>query len=285
MPSSPRRRDGTKWHELRPTKCRKPPGAGLSGRFACRGSGLFELILALLQARMSSRRLPGKVLKPILGKPMILHQIDRIRRARLIEELVLVTSTDASDDELATACQDYGVSVFRGNLDDVLDRFYQAAVGADADHIVRLTGDCPLADPAVIDQVIRLHLDGNFDYTSNAHPPTMPDGLDVEIFRFQELANAWRATNEKYDREHVTAWIYHRAECSLGNLENIPDLSALRWTVDEPEDFEFVRNVYEAIYMQNNSFGMDDILRFVSENPAITELNQHFVRNAGSLKQ
>lgn len=233
---------------------------------------------------MSSRRLPGKVLKPILGKPMILHQIDRIQRAGLIDKLVLVTSTDGSDDELATVCQDYGVSVFRGDLEDVLDRFYQAAIGANADHIVRLTGDCPLADPAVIDQVIQFHLDGHFDYTSNAHPPTMPDGLDVEIFRFQELENAWHATNDEYDREHVTPWIYNRAECSLGNFENDPDLSALRWTVDEPEDFDFVTKVYEAIYPRNNNFLMKDILCFVNKNPTVTELNQHFIRNAGSNK-
>ncbi len=239
------------------------------------------MILGLLQARTSSNRLPGKVLQPILGKPIILHQIDRVRRATLIDNLTLVTSDDASDDQLAKVCRDHGVSVFRGSLDDVLDRFYQAALLENPDHIVRLTGDCPFADPEIIDRVCQYHLDGEFDYSSNVHPPTWPDGLDVEICRMDKLVEAWSEAQDKFDREHVTPWIL-RQEFSLGNVGNQSDLSGLRWTVDEPEDLEFARRIFEGLYGKKQNFGVDDILEYVDSNPEIQKINQHFVRNAGS---
>ncbi len=239
------------------------------------------MILALLQARTTSKRLPGKVMQLILGKPMILHQVDRVRRANLIDKLVLVTSSDDTDAALAEACLDYGIPAYRGSLDDVLDRFYQAATMEPADHIVRLTGDCPLADPEIIDRVCQFHLDGEFDYSSNVHPPTWPDGLDVEIFRLQKLVEAWNEAQDTFDREHVTPWIL-RQEFSLGNVGNQSDLSGLRWTVDEPEDLEFARRIFEGLYGKKQNFGVDDILEYVDSNPEIQKINQHFVRNAGS---
>jgi len=240
------------------------------------------MILALLQARMSSTRLPGKVLKPILGRPMILHQIDRIWRARLIDKLILCTSDNSSDDGLAEVCTNHGVLVFRGSLDDVLDRFYQAALPEMPDHILRLTGDCPLTDPDIIDQVIQHHLDGGFDYTSNVLPPTWPDGLDVEIFRAQQLVDAWQNATEEFDREHATPWIYRRADRFLGNLKNSSDMSALRWTVDEPDDLECIRRIFEGLFPGNKKFGMDDIAKFIELNPEIQRVNQQFVRNSNS---
>jgi len=239
------------------------------------------MILGLLQARTSSTRLPGKVILPILGKPMILHQIDRIGRANLIDKLVLVTSSDDTDEALAEACLDYGVPVYRGSLDDVLDRFYQAALLENPDHIVRLTGDCPLADPEIIDRVCQFHLNGGFDYSSNVHPPTWPDGLDVEIFSMEKLADAWNEAQDKFDHEHVTPWML-RQGFSLGNVVNQLDLSGLRWTVDEPEDLEFARRIFEGLYEKNQNFGVDKILDFLGNNPEIQAINQHFVRNAGS---
>jgi len=239
------------------------------------------MILGLLQARMSSTRLPGKVMLPILGKPMIFHQIDRIGRAKLIDKLILVTSRNDTDDALADACLDYGIPVYRGSLDDVLDRFYQAALLEDPDHIVRLTGDCPLADPKIIDRVCQFYLDGEFDYTSNVHPPTWPDGLDVEIFGMEKLVGAWGAARDKADREHVTPWILRQPDFALGNLENSTDLSDLRWTVDEPEDLQFARSIFDGLYRDNQNFDVDEILKFMSANPELQEINQHFVRNAG----
>lgn len=240
------------------------------------------MILALLQARMSSTRLPGKVMQPILGKPMILHQIDRIGRSKLIDKLILATSDDSSDDDLAKTCKGHGATVFRGSLNDVLDRFYQAALPEEAEHILRLTGDCPITDPGVIDKVIQYHLDGNFEYTSNVHPPTWPDGLDVEVFRAKALEEAWLHAHEDFDREHATPWIYKRSDCYLGNLESPTDLSKLRWTVDEPEDLVFIRKVFEGLYPVNQEFNLDDVLDFINTNPNIQAINERFWRNAGS---
>lgn len=217
-------------------------------------------------------------MKPILGKPMILHQIDRIGRSRLIDKVILATSDNYTDDDLANACVENGTSVFRGSLDDVLDRFYQSALIEEPDHVIRLTGDCPLADPEIIDRVILHHLTGGFDYTSNVRPPTFPDGLDVEAFRVQKLIDAWKNADEAFDREHVTPWIHRQTDCLLGNLENATDMCALRWTVDEPDDLVFVRQVFEGIYPKNQTFGMTEILEFINRNPEIQKINQRFVR-------
>jgi len=148
------------------------------------------MILAILQARTSSSRLPGKVLKPILGKPMLLLQIERVRRARKIDKLVVATSNDPSDDGIEALCKQHGIDCFRGSLNDVLDRFYRAALTYNPEHIVRLTGDCPLIDPELVDSIIDMHLEGNYDYTSNAIQMTFPDGLDVEILTIKVLKEA-----------------------------------------------------------------------------------------------
>ena len=150
------------------------------------------MILGILQARASSRRLPGKVMKPILGRPMLERQIERLRRARRLDKLVVATSTDPSDDPIAALCRSLAVECFRGSLDDVLDRFYQAARRAAPRAVVRLTGDCPLADPAVIDQLIELHARGGYDYTSNTLTRSYPDGLDAEVTQLHCLEAAWR---------------------------------------------------------------------------------------------
>jgi spore coat polysaccharide biosynthesis protein SpsF len=149
-------------------------------------------IAAILQARVSSTRLPGKVLKPILGVPMILRQIERVRRAKKIDQFIVATSNDRTDDPLADICSNTNIECFRGSLEDVLDRFYHAAKPLNPEHIVRLTGDCPLADPQLIDQLILFHLQGGYDYSSNTVETTYPDGLDVEIFRFSCLELAWK---------------------------------------------------------------------------------------------
>ena len=239
-------------------------------------------ILAILQARVSSSRLPGKVLRPILSEPMLFRQIERIRRARQIERLVVATSVDASDDPLAALCNERGVDCFRGSLADVLDRFYRAAVPHAPAHVVRLTGDCPLTDPAVIDATIALHLAGRYDYTSNALEPTFPDGLDVEVMRFACLEQAWQEAILLSQREHVTPFLYgHPERFRLGVLKNGVDLSALRWTVDEPADFEFVSRVYGDLYPANAAFDSGDILKLLQERREYQELNRNITRNEG----
>lgn len=243
------------------------------------------MILAVLQARTSSSRLPGKVLRPILGKPMLLRQIERLGRCREFDKLVVATSTSPDDDELAATLAAEGVAVARGSLDDVLDRFMTAARPFKPETVIRLTGDCPLADPALIDTVIRYFRDGGFDYASNVDPPTSPDGLDVEVMTMAALERTHATTTKMSDREHVTLFI--RANPSLfriGNYTSTPDLSQLRWTVDEPADLDFVRSVYAALYPRNPAFGTPDILAFLERNKDVQAVNQGFERNEGLKK-
>lgn len=238
--------------------------------------------LAILQARTSSSRLPGKVLKPLLGKPMLARQIERLRRVNRVDELIVATSVHASGDALAALCQAEGLSCFRGSLDDVLDRFYRAALTRSPQHIVRLTGDCPLIDPAVVDRTVDVYAGGGFDYASNALEPSFPDGLDVEVFRFSCLEAAWWEATDPAFREHVTLFIYrHPERFRTGCYRSRTNLAHLRWTVDEPEDFEFVTRVYEALYPHKPQFSMEDVLRFVPEHPEACALNRDIERNEG----
>ena len=219
------------------------------------------MTVAVLQARMSSNRLPGKVMRPILGQPMIALQIERVRRSRRLAEVVVATSVDPSDDPLSEFLPTIGVRVVRGPLDDVLGRFIAVidTLNLTGD-LVRLTADCPLADPEVIDACIDLRAKGGFDYASNGRLRTYPRGLDVEVFRIEALQQAARETNAAYDREHVTPWLYRPdTPFSQGQLVQETDESHLRWTVDLPADFEFVRRVYEALYPANPAFTSDDI--------------------------
>jgi len=228
------------------------------------------MILGILQARASSRRLPGKVLKPILGRPMLERQIERLRRARRLDKLVVATSTDASDDAIAALCQSLATDCFRGSLDDVLDRFYQAAQRYAPRAVVRLTGDCPLADSEVIDQLIDMHMAGGFDYTSNAVKRSYPDGLDAEVMEFHCLETAWREATLPSEREHVTPYIRaQRERYRFGDLVQPQDLSEQRWVVDDPEDFAFIGAIYEALYPENSAFITADILALLERRPDI----------------
>lgn len=245
-------------------------------------TGEHVMILTLLQARISSSRLPGKVLKPILGEPMLFRQIERIRRARAFDKLLLATSGDSSDDPLAAMCASHGVACFRGSLHDVLDRFYSAARQQMPQHVVRLTGDCPLADPELIDKVIAFHLDGDFDYSSNTLEPTFPDGLDVEVFRFSCLETAWKVATLPSQREHVTPFMHQQPDLfRLGSFKQVKDLSGLRWTVDEPEDFELVKRIYEELYPVRQDFTTSDILALLEKKRTFTAINAGYMRNVG----
>jgi len=242
-------------------------------------------IVAIIQARSSSSRLPGKVLMPILGKAMILRQLERIQLAQNISSLIVATSIESSDDELVAVLEKEGIGCYRGSLDDVLDRYYEAAKLNLAEHIIRLTGDCPLIDPDIIDQVISTHLrDGN-DYTSNTLAPTFPDGLDVEVIKFETLQDTCQQAGLPSEREHVTPYILKHPEMyKLGNVSNCKDLSALRWTVDEPEDFELIATIYNKLYPLNPQFAIADILEFLENNPELKKKNQHIEYNEGMKK-
>lgn len=241
------------------------------------------MILAILQARTSSRRLPRKVLLDVLGQPMLLRQLERVGRAKRIDGVVVATSTDPSDDEIESLCSANGIRCERGSLEDVLDRFYRAVATARPSHVVRLTGDCPLTDPAIIDAVVEHHLREGADYTTNALPPTFPDGLDVEVMKFGALERAWREASAGAEREHVTPYLYRHPELfHLASFGSGRDLSQLRWTVDEPRDYMFISRVYEALYARNPEFGIEEILGLLRDHPEIAGENQP-VRNEGFL--
>ena len=232
------------------------------------------MILAILQARMSSTRLPGKVLMPLAGAPMIVRQIERVSRARRIDNLVVATSDAAGDDPLAKAVSREGVALFRGSLDDVQARFLGALdTFGPADHVVRLTGDCPLADPGVIDATIDHVLAAGADYGSNTPPHrTFPKGLDVEVMTAAALrAAAARATTPE-EHEHVT-WILHRRPDLFRQtfFSQGPDEGDVRWTVDFPHDYAFVAAVYDALYPANRAFTSDDVRAFVRSRPDLAD--------------
>lgn len=242
-------------------------------------------MLCIVQARVSSTRLPGKVLKPLLGEPMIIRQVERINKCQSINSLVVATSEDDSDLPLVELLIKNNIEVFRGNLNDVLDRFYQAAVKYNAKYIVRITGDCPVIDPSIIDEVIKTHIENQNDYTSNAIEPTYPDGLDVEVINFNILEKVARIAKLPSEREHVTQYIVTRKDnYKIGQVRNDVDYSNMRWTVDEPEDYEFIKCVYHELYQNNKNFNMDDIVSFVLNNPDKAQINSTFKRNEGLQK-
>ena len=241
------------------------------------------MVLAILQARCSSRRLLNKVLKPLLGRAMVLREIDRLTHSRYIDWLVLATSVDASDDGLYDVAREAGIDVYRGSLDDVLDRYYACAKEYGADHIVRVTGDCPVIDWRVTDNVIERHLAECNDYTHTTE--RFPDGLDTEIMTFTALEQAHREAQLTSEREHVTLYFRNHPErFRIGSVDCVEDYGDLRWTVDEPCDFAFVEAVYEKLYAKNNDFSMQDILALLKEHPDLRTLNQGIVRNEGLLK-
>jgi len=221
-------------------------------------------------------------MRPILGKPMLERQIERIRRCQKFATLVVATSSDPSDAPLAALCTDLGVACFRGSLDNVLDRFYHAALPLGADTVVRLTGDCPLFDPALADDIIQFYQAGDFDYASNTLEPTFPDGLDVEVFGFSALETAWREARLGSELEHVTPFIHRRPDrFRLGNYRGAEDLSHLRWTVDEEADFQLVTRIFAALYPHRPDFTREHVLALLRQNPSWTTLNEAFQRNEG----
>lgn len=219
---------------------------------------------------MSSSRLPGKVLADVVGQPMIIRQIERIERSGLVDQVVVLTSRDSSDDELYTLLKGRGVEAFRGDLNDVLARFQAALREYPCKTALRLTADCPLIDPGVIDQTILSHLASGADYTSNSLVRRFPRGLDCEVFDPATLFNLERFDLSRDEREHVTLGIYNRSSVfELNSFENSIDESRRRWTVDYPKDLKFVRLVYSALYKNNPTFVSEDIRNLLRKNPQL----------------
>ena len=230
---------------------------------------------------MTSTRLPGKVLEPILGEPMIGRQIERLRRSELLDDLVVATSVDVSDDPLVAYLDSLGVPVIRGSLDDVLGRFIAVIDAYSPDVVVRLTADCPLASPAVLDRVIGAFLDSDADYVSNTLEPSYPDGVDVEVVRSSALRWVAENSDDPHEHEHVTLGVYRRPDrFRCLNVSGDMDLSALRWTVDNADDLAFVREVYADLYPSNTEFDLEDVLALLRARPSLSRTSDDAARNA-----
>lgn len=242
--------------------------------------------LAIVQARYGSTRLPGKVLKDLSGKPALLRMVERVRRCPHLDEVVVATSMDPANLPVVEACASNGIRVFVGSEEDVLDRFYQVARLFQPEYIVRLTADCPCFDPDLLSEAIS-QLDPEADYTAMLSE-TAPDGLDFEIVRFSALKEAWREARLASQREHVTQFIVTQPErFRLRDfVSSMGEHGGERWTVDEPEDFELVKNIYEYFVPLGGEalFTYADVLSFLDENPSLRNINRKFSRNEGLAK-
>lgn len=238
-------------------------------------------IVALLQARMGSVRLPNKVMLPIMGVPLIELMLSRLAKVKEIDQIVVATGTGKENDPLAEHVKNIGFNVFRGSEDDVLARFYEASLKFKADAYIRVTGDCPLIDPQLVSDVINKYKESNVDYISNAINPKYPDGLDTEIFSAAALKRSFEEAEERYEREHVTPYIRESGKFKCVSVEGEIDYSENRWTVDEPADFKLIEKIFEH-FGKGNLFSWNDVLRFKNENPKVFLINEHIKRNEGA---
>ncbi len=249
-------------------------------------------VVAIIQGRMSSSRLPGKILADIAGQPMLQRVFIRTSRSASVKETFFATTTDPSDDPVAEYCDFSGIPITRGSLYDVLDRYYQTAKSEKADVVVRITADCPIIDPELIDNVVNTLLEGEYDFVCNRLPPpwhrTYPIGLDVEACTFKALEQAWKKAKEPQHREHVMPYFYEGVELTTVNrqlqtgissrgynialLHHTTDFGDYRWTVDTPEDLEFIRQVY-AHFNGQDDFSWREVLDLVHDNPELMKIN------------
>lgn len=249
--------------------------------------------LAIIQARMGSTRLPGKVLRPILGRPMLWHIVARVRQAGDIGQVIVATSDMLRDEPIRLFCSENNIACFAGSETDVLDRFYHAAVKYDGDPLIRITADCPFVDPEIIMSLLALYRSASYDYVSVATGAgaifldngRFPDGLDAECFSFTALKRAWLEAHQPTDREHVTPYIWRNKPLFRSvHLTSPIDYSSLRWTVDHEADFQMVAQVYKALYTEDKPFLLTDILAFLSTRPDLAAVNQSLIGNEGYSK-
>lgn len=242
-------------------------------------------IIAVIQARSGSIRLHGKVLFNLEGKTVLERVVERVKRSKFIEETVVATTILKEDLEIIALCSTKGIRVYAGSENDVLDRYFQAASLLEARHIVRITADNPLIDYQIIDKGINLHLVKKADYTTNTLKESFPDGEDVEILTFETLKRAWKNAKWSSEREHVTPYVRKHPELfKIVNFTYNKDLSGKRWTLDQKDDYEFIKLIYKNLGKKNRYFGMDEILRFLKRHPQYEKVNSEMLRNEGYLK-
>jgi spore coat polysaccharide biosynthesis protein SpsF len=238
---------------------------------------------AIVQARMTSSRLPGKIVRPILGQPMLALLIERLRRAKHIDDVIVATTSNATDDVVEALCRQVGAGCFRGSEEDVLDRVLRAAHAHRVELIVEITGDCPLIDPVIVDRLVEMYREGGSDYVANVLRRTFPRGLDTQVFPTSVLDEVVRLTDDPVDHEHVSLYIYeHPERFRLRNLESgLPERYwDLRLTVDTLEDFSLITAIYEALYPVNPAFGLGDVLALLDRRPELAALNQSIQQKA-----
>ena len=240
-------------------------------------------VVAIIQARMSSSRLPGKVLMPLANKPVLAHIVERLSYCKMIDKIVVATTNEVSDDLVADYCEYNNIDCYRGSLEDVLDRYYQTAKIHHANPIVRITGDCPVIDPVVVDAVITGYLSGEYDCYGLGGE--FPDGLDCTVFSFSAIEKAWKEAKLQSEREHVGPYIENNPHLFRnGALELFQGLSQQRWTLDELNDYELLSKIFNELYRLDSPFLTHEILQFIQNNPELLAINEQIVRNEGYLK-
>ncbi|HEY5600914.1 MAG TPA: glycosyltransferase family protein [Patescibacteria group bacterium] len=251
---------------------------------------LDKTVVAIIQARMGSTRLPGKSMKKILGKPMLWHIVQRVKKTKHIDKVVVATSTSSKDDKIVKFCKQNKIDYFRGSENNVLSRFYETATKFNAGVIVRITADCPLIDPAIIDQTIKKYLTGKYDYVSvatgagvaNKNVKRYPDGLDCEVFSYKILESAYFNAKSNDEKEHVTLHIWKRPKkFNLLSIKPSEDYSKLRFTVDHPSDLKFIKEIYNQLYPKKKNFNLFDIIALLKKYPKLLLINQANIGKEG----
>ena len=237
-------------------------------------------VVAIVQARMGSIRLPGKVLMPLGGIPALGHVVERLSFCKTLDGVVVATTTEPGDDVVVEFCEQRGVSVFRGSEHDVLDRFRQAAARFDVDPIVRITADCPAIDPVVVDRVVSGFLDGGYDLYGLMGE--FPDGLDCTVVSRGALDRAWAEAKLASEREHVGPYIQNHPELfTTGGVELFEAQGHQRWTLDEPEDYELLTAIFDALYRPGDPFSSGEVIEFLDQHPELLKINNNVIRNEG----
>lgn len=235
-------------------------------------------ITAIIQARMGSTRLPGKVLMDIGGKTVLHHVVDRVSRCKNIDDIIIATTTLDKDDLIVKECEKIGCKYFRGSEDNVLDRYYEAATNNNSQIIIRITSDCPLIDGEVVDEMVEFYKNNNYEMVTNASPNpkerTYPRGLDTEIFSYKLLKEAKENANQSYQLEHVTPYIYENTTNIFYYKNNI-NYSKYRFTLDTPEDLELIKEIYKNLYLGENNFYLKDVIELMEKNPDLYFINNN----------
>jgi len=239
--------------------------------------------LAIIQARMSSTRLPGKVLLPLSDKPVLEHVIQRVRNCKLVDKVIVATTVHDSDDIIEDWCKKNNFDYYRGSLEDVLDRFYKVASQFKAENILRITADCPVIDSGIIDEVIEKYHEGNFDFYGLSGE--FPDGLDCTMFSFKALETAWKNSKLQSEREHVGPYMVNHPELfTIGGYEKFKNLGHLRLTLDEPRDYQLLSTIFKKLYDIDNFFNHEMIINLFNKSPELLKINSEIIRNEGYVK-